>query len=431
MRKVAAVAVAAMTMAGLGMAQSGFRGGSLVNRAVVRQAAAQIVKATPSLAASGAGAGYLPVFTDSSGDLQNSALFQLNAGTVSNPVWNLGLGTITPSFNLQFVSTVDPAAVDVDGYGIVGINFIGRRADGTLAAPTAILANDNIMAMQGRGYGTTGFSTASRAYMKFFAAENWTDAAQGTYIDFATTPKGTASSVERLRILDNGNVGIGTATPASPLTVAGAIRSTTGGFVFPDATVQATAAVSGVAMTSPDGSITVGGTATAPTVAANPAMVQARVTGTCAAGTAMTGVTAAGAVNCGTIGAGGSLANVPVVVASTSFTGSYGVGTPKTIYTATADGFYRVSVYMNVPTTGTCTTAPCEGEQIALQWNDGISTLTQSTANCNLVSACGSSVVTSVWVKSGQSITAFGENYGTGNTPTGGSYNAYVLVEQM
>ena len=43
--------------------------------------------------------------------------------------------------------------------------------------------------------------------------------------------------------LTTGNVGIGTAAPASPLEVAGIVHATSGGFKFPDGTVQATAAV--------------------------------------------------------------------------------------------------------------------------------------------------------------------------------------------
>lgn len=42
-----------------------------------------------------------------------------------------------------------------------------------------------------------------------------------------------------------GNVGIGTTAPASKLTVAGAIHSTSGGFKFPDGTIQATAQLAG------------------------------------------------------------------------------------------------------------------------------------------------------------------------------------------
>ena len=42
-----------------------------------------------------------------------------------------------------------------------------------------------------------------------------------------------------------GNVGIGTTTPGDKLTVAGVIASTTGGFRFPDGTVQTTATLRG------------------------------------------------------------------------------------------------------------------------------------------------------------------------------------------
>lgn len=194
---------------------------------------------TPALASNGATPGYLAAFADASGAVSNSAAFQTSNG-------NIGIGTATPAFNLDIASTVDPAAIVIEGYGNVGVNFIGRRAEGTPLAPSGLLANDNIMTMQGRGFGTTSYSPLSRAYMKFFAAEDWTDAAQGTYISLATTPKGSAptnvGAPERMRITEAGNVGIGTTAPDQMLTVAGSIHSTTGGFVFPDGSVMSSAA---------------------------------------------------------------------------------------------------------------------------------------------------------------------------------------------
>jgi hypothetical protein len=197
-------------------------------------------KLGPALTVSGALTGYVPVFTDTAGDLKGSSLFQAANGYV-------GIGTTTPAFNLNIISQTDPAAIAVEGYGTVGINFIGRRARGTMAAPTALQAGDNIFTLQGRGYGSTGFSTTSRTNVKFYAAENWTDTAQGAYLSMETTLKGTTplNASERMRITDAGLVGIGTTAPDQLLTVAGAIHSTTGGFVFPDGSTMLTASTGG------------------------------------------------------------------------------------------------------------------------------------------------------------------------------------------
>jgi hypothetical protein len=68
-----------------------------------------------------------------------------------------------------------------------------------------------------------------------------------------------------------GNVGIGTPTPASKLTVQGMIETTLGGFKFPDGTVQTTA---GIASVFHDQTLTGAGTANSPLGIANGAVVR-------------------------------------------------------------------------------------------------------------------------------------------------------------
>ncbi len=214
---------------------------------------------SPAPQATSGAPGYLAMFTNST-DLGNSALYQSGG--------NVGFGTTSPAFNMQVISQTDPAALVIEGYGNVGVNFIGRRASGTLANPTAILIDSNLMTMQGRGYGASGFSGSSRVSMKFFSAESWTDTAQGTYISLATTPNGTVTNTERLRIDNTGNVGIGITAPAQRLSVAGVIQSTTGGFMFPDGSTQTVAATGSITSVMPatGGGLSGGGSSGAVTI---------------------------------------------------------------------------------------------------------------------------------------------------------------------
>ena len=82
-----------------------------------------------------------------------------------------------------------------------------------MASPSASQAGDALGSIVARGYGTTGFSPSSRAAIQYYAAENWTDTAQGEYLVFKTTPTGTTSTAEVVRIDPSGNVGIGTRAP--------------------------------------------------------------------------------------------------------------------------------------------------------------------------------------------------------------------------
>ena len=155
---------------------------------------------------------------------------------------NVGIGTTIPNAKLSVSANnaAPPSEVGIIGYfananesntfltadsygnGNVHSDFLFRRARGTMAAPLPLQADDIIGQIQARGYGSPGFATTARAGIRMTAAENWTNAAQGAYLAFMTNPKGSASiNVERVRITDAGNVGIGTTAPAHALQVNG------------------------------------------------------------------------------------------------------------------------------------------------------------------------------------------------------------------
>ncbi len=114
---------------------------------------------------------------------------------------------VTPAFAVEVVSDASAGSLAETTYSptaSTGGNVLVRRARGTLASPTAVQLDDLIGTIGGRGYGATAFASATRGNMRFYAAENWTDAAQGTYLSFRTTPIGGLLTAEMLRIADNG-----------------------------------------------------------------------------------------------------------------------------------------------------------------------------------------------------------------------------------
>lgn len=112
--------------------------------------------------------------------------------------------------------------------------FVIRRADGSQASPSQVLANEALGNLSFRGYTSGGaFSTGSLASIVGVAAENLTNSAQGAYLSFNITPTGTTSGQESVRMQASGGVTIGngiiTTDPgAGALLASGSIRSNTG-----------------------------------------------------------------------------------------------------------------------------------------------------------------------------------------------------------
>jgi len=79
-------------------------------------------------------------------------------------------------------------------------------------------------------------------------------------------PKWTGPNTQGNSVMTekSSKIGVGTANPSDTLTVVGTIRSTSGGFKFPDGTIQTTAATPGASAVSTDGTLMGDGTAAAP-----------------------------------------------------------------------------------------------------------------------------------------------------------------------
>ena len=144
----------------------------------------------------------------------NTATPQNQLTIVSNTQTTTPTGTLPSGTDLYIVgANAANTRITQDAYGTGAYGaYTGRQARGTAASPTASQSGDTLTQFTGRGYGATGFGTASTGRFDVTAAENFTDTAQGTYASVFTTATGANSPTEAFRFGPAGQFGIGAGT---------------------------------------------------------------------------------------------------------------------------------------------------------------------------------------------------------------------------
>ncbi len=144
----------------------------------------------------------------------------VNGATVDTKV---GIGTTAPvsTFDVRSTTTASPRGLTNEQYnnGMDGVQFRGRKARGTLNSPAAVQAGDVLGNYVFDGHDGTTFGTGVQ--IRPVTEEAWTSTAHGAYLALWTTPPGSTTNMERLRITGAGNVGIGTTNPGYKLEVSG------------------------------------------------------------------------------------------------------------------------------------------------------------------------------------------------------------------
>lgn len=145
---------------------------------------------------------------------------------------NIGIGTSSPGGLLGLYSATDSTLrVRGDASSSVLVErastdtsspfFQLRKARGTIASPTAVASGDIIGQILFTAYGGTNNRNLSVITAN---VETYTsDTNISSNLRFFTTPAGTVTTTERMRIDSSGNVGIGTSSPSAKLDVNGAV----------------------------------------------------------------------------------------------------------------------------------------------------------------------------------------------------------------
>ena len=137
----------------------------------------------------------------------------------------LTIGSTVAGVKLDVHQTSSNDVMRLVNYGNPN-KILVRRTQGTQISPTAITTTNTVLGrFDFEGYNGTGFTPAA-------SIESTLDATGGTSTDmpgrltFWTTPDGSGTMIERLRITNSGNIGIATTTPSEKLDVSGNVKLT-------------------------------------------------------------------------------------------------------------------------------------------------------------------------------------------------------------
>jgi hypothetical protein len=267
------------------------------------------------------------LYTDTNGNIISD---------VNDIVWDetnkrLGLnqGAFTPS-----------ASIDVHCTSTSCAQFNSSAAQSTTGGAGMIgLADSGAAMLLGNRFGfytlggavNASHTTSNATAMEAFATENWTPTATGAKIIFSTVPNGGVNRLNALTIDQNQNVGIGTTTPYSLLSIGGNVvigASTAGGTL---GTLTIPAITSSMLKTSATGLVS---------GAANGTDYTLLTAQTCGAGSFISALTAIGGSTC-TAGNAGTVTAVSVATAN-GFTGtSSGGATPALTLTTSITGLLK------------------------------------------------------------------------------------------
>jgi hypothetical protein len=124
----------------------------------------------------------------------------------------VGIGTSTPTERIHILSTDS----DIDAETVSGTESSSlhiKRAAGTLATPTLLPNGQYFGGVSFQGYDGTDYREGARIQASVDGVTAIND--MPGRLEFWTTPDGTNTALERMRLTNSGNLGIGTTTPGN------------------------------------------------------------------------------------------------------------------------------------------------------------------------------------------------------------------------